>query len=103
VNGGIELCDDPQSGRPLRNDLAQALSAMLQESLFTSCKRLCVNFRIGKAIYLHILPDVLHREKFTLHWVLHSLDSNQKAERVTLSHGLLEVLKKRKKTTFRMF
>jgi hypothetical protein len=43
---------------------------------------------------LRILYDVLHRENFTLRWVPHSLDSNQKAERVTFSHRLLEVLKK---------
>jgi hypothetical protein len=84
----------------LRNDLAQALSATLQEYLFPSCKKFCVHFRIGKATCLRILRDVLHREKFTLHWIPHSLHSNQKAERMTLSHGLLEVLKKNEKDDF---
>jgi hypothetical protein len=45
---------------------------------------------------LRILHDNLHCENFTLRWIPHSRDSNQKAERVTLSHGLLEVLKKDK-------
>jgi hypothetical protein len=40
------------------------------------CKMHCVHFRIGKATCLRILHDVLHREKFTLRWVSHSLDSN---------------------------
>jgi hypothetical protein len=46
------------------------------------------------ATHLRILHDALHREKFNLRWVSHSLDSKQKAKRVTLSHGLLEFLKK---------
>jgi hypothetical protein len=50
---------------------------------------------------LHILFDALHREKFTLRWVPHFLDGNQKADRVTLSHGLLEVLKKDEQKDFR--
>jgi hypothetical protein len=47
-----------------------------------------------KITCLHILHDVLHLEKFKLLWIPHSLDSNQKTERVTLSHGLVEVLEK---------
>jgi hypothetical protein len=96
VNGRTELCNDSWSGRPLRNDLAQALSAMLQECSFASCKKLCVHFRIRTDMCLRILYDVLNREKFTLHWIPHPLDNNQRAERVTLSHWLLEVLKKDK-------
>jgi hypothetical protein len=49
---------------------------------------------------LRILHDVLHREKFILRWVPHSLDSNQKTERVTFSHGLLEILKKDDENNF---
>jgi hypothetical protein len=67
---------------------------MLQECLLTLCKRLYVHFWIEKATCLRILYDIMHRGKFILHWVPHSLDSNQNAERVTFSHGLLEVLKK---------
>jgi hypothetical protein len=49
---------------------------------------------------LRIMHNVLHREKFTLRWVPHSLNSNQNAERVTLSHGLFKVLKKDKENDF---
>jgi hypothetical protein len=35
----------------------------------------------------------LYREKFNLLWILHSMNRNQKAGRVTLSYELLEVLK----------
>jgi hypothetical protein len=94
INGRTKFYDNPRSRRPSHNDLAQALSALLQQCPFTSCKRLCVHFRIGKATCLCILHDVLYREKFTLRWVPHSLDNNQKAERVTFSHRLLEALKK---------
>jgi hypothetical protein len=100
VNRRTELCDDPRPGRPLRNYLVQALSAMLQECPFTPYKRLCVHFRIRMDTCLRILHDVLYREKFTLHWVPHSLDSNQTIERVILSHRLLEVLKKEEEKDF---
>jgi hypothetical protein len=43
---------------------------------------------------LRILHNILHLEKFNLHWDPHFLNNNQKIERVTLSHGLLEVLEK---------
>jgi hypothetical protein len=38
--GKTELFDDPWSGRPLQNDLADALSVMIQECHFTSYKHL---------------------------------------------------------------
>jgi hypothetical protein len=53
-----------------------------------------------KATCLRILHDVLYFEKFNLRWVPHSLDSNQKAERVTLSHRLLEILEKDEENDF---
>jgi hypothetical protein len=58
-------------------------------------------FRIGRAMCLHILHDVLHREKFTLRWVPHFLDRNQKAGRMTLSQELLQVLKEDEEKDFR--
>jgi hypothetical protein len=43
-----EFCNDPRPGRPLHCDLADTLDTMLQECYFTSCKKLCVRFRIGR-------------------------------------------------------
>jgi hypothetical protein len=67
-----ELCDDRPSGRPFQNDLADALRAMIQEFSFTSCKRLCIHFRLAKSICLHIWHDVLRLKKFNLRWFSHS-------------------------------
>jgi hypothetical protein len=90
------LFDDPQFGRFLQNDLADALRAMIQEFSFTSYKRLCTHFRLAKSTCLRILHDVFHLKKFSLRWVLHSLDDGQKAERVSLSTDFLMVFKKPK-------
>jgi hypothetical protein len=49
---------------------------------------------------LLILHDVLHLEYFNFRWVPHYLDSNQKAERVTFSHRLLEILEKVEESDF---
>jgi hypothetical protein len=93
LQGRTELFDNPRSGRPLQNDLGDALRGMLQEFPFTSCKRRCVHFRIAKATCLCILHDVLHSKKFNLRWVPHTLDDTQKAERVSFSADLVRVLK----------
>jgi hypothetical protein len=100
MQGRTELFDNPRSGRPLQNDLVDALCAMIQEFPFTSYKRLCIHFRIAKTTCLCILHDVLHVKKFNLWWVPHSLDDAQKAERVSLSTNLLRVLKENQKTGF---
>jgi hypothetical protein len=101
MQGRTELFDNTGSGRPLQNDLGDALRGMLQEFSFTSCKRLCVHFRIAKATCLRILHDVLHSKQFNLRWAPHSLDDTPKAERVSLSADLVRVLKENQKTGFR--
>jgi hypothetical protein len=46
------------------------------------------------------MHDILHFEKFNLRCAAQSLDSNREAERVTLSHELLEVLEKDEEKDF---
>jgi hypothetical protein len=86
------LYDDPRCGKYLSHDLAEAISSILKERPCLSCKVLCRHFRIVKWIYLRIIYDTLGITKFHLRWVLHALDTNQKAERVTLTYGILSVL-----------
>jgi hypothetical protein len=85
MQGRTEPFDNPRSRQSLQNDLADALRALIQEFPFTSCKRLCIHFRIAKNVCLHIRHDVLQVKKFNLRWVLHSVDQAQKVERVSLS------------------
>jgi transposase len=66
TQGRMESFDNPRFGRPLQNDLANALHAMIQEFLFTSCKRLYIHFRIAKTICLRILHTILQVKKFNL-------------------------------------
>jgi transposase len=84
-DGSTELSDDPRSGKPRRNDLAEAISSMLEERPFLSCKLLARHFRIAKVMCLCILREDLALEKFNLRWVPHTLDSTQKQNHVTFS------------------
>jgi hypothetical protein len=92
AEGRTSLHGDPRCERPLANDAAEALFFMLKETPYLSCKVLCRYFRNAKGTCLRILHDTLGRKKFHLHWVSHALDTNQKVERVTLSHGIPSVL-----------
>jgi hypothetical protein len=100
VEGRTSLCDNPRSGSPLSNDLAEAIGSMLKEKPFASCKVLCRHFRIAKTPCLRILHDNLGMKKFNLRWVRHALNSSQKAERVTLSHEILAVFESDRRTRF---
>jgi transposase len=95
-----ELSDDPRSGRPRRSDLAEAISSMLAERPFLSCKLLVRQFRIAKATCLRILREDLALQKFNLRWVSHRPDSTQKQNRVTFSRALLEVLRREQQNNF---
>jgi transposase len=98
--GRRDLFDDPRSGRPLTHDLSQAISSMLEERPFSSCKMLCRHFRIGKAMCLRILHDSLGLKKLHLRWVPHTLSANQKSERVTYSRLLAKALEKEQPNKF---
>jgi hypothetical protein len=100
MQGRTELFDDSQSGRPLQNDLVNALRAMIQEFPFTSHKRLYAHFRLAMSTCLCILYDVLRLKRFNLQWVQHSLDDAQKVERVSPSTDILKVLKEDQKNGF---
>jgi hypothetical protein len=91
AEGKTSLCDGPRSGRLLTTDFAEAISLMLKERLYLSRKLLCWHFRNAKGTRLPILHDALGMEKFHLRWVPHTLDTNQKAERVTLLHATLSI------------
>jgi hypothetical protein len=58
-HGITDLFDDPRPGRPLTNDLGRAIGSVLEDRPFSSCKVRCRHFRIGKAMCLHILHDML--------------------------------------------
>jgi hypothetical protein len=67
---------------------------------YFSCKVLGRHFRIAKGTCLRILHHTDSMEKFHLRWVSHTLDTNQKVERVILSHGVLSVLPRVRSTGF---
>jgi hypothetical protein len=83
AEGRTLLYDSPRCGRPLTNNFAEAISSMLKQRPYLSCKVLCRRFHIAKGTCLQILHDTISINKFHLRWVPHALDTNQKAERVT--------------------
>jgi hypothetical protein len=73
---------------------------MLKERPYLSCKVLCRHFRIATGACLRILHDWLGMTKDHLRWVSTVMDTNQKAERVSLPHGILSVLQSVRFTGF---
>jgi hypothetical protein len=53
--GRIDFGDDPRPGRPLFDDLTQAIATMIEECPFISCKILCRYLRIRRQMCLRIL------------------------------------------------
>jgi histone-lysine N-methyltransferase SETMAR len=99
-DGRTELGDDPRSGRPQKSDLAEAISVMLEERPFTSCKFLARHFRIAKSTCTKILRKDLGLHKFNLRWVPHTLDETQKRNRVTLCSQLLTIFQQDQQNNF---
>jgi hypothetical protein len=98
LQGRTTLFDDPRYGRPLTQDLAEAVRSMLAQRPFTSRKVLCRHFRIAETTYLWILHDESGLQKFHLRCVPHALSSNQKSTRISHSSLLLEVLEEAQRT-----
>jgi hypothetical protein len=100
TEGRTLLYGDLSCGRPLANDLTEASPSMLKKRPYLSCKVRCRYFPIEKEACFQILRDTLGVNRFHLRWVPHALDTNQKAERVTLSYGILSVLQNVRPTRF---
>jgi hypothetical protein len=92
-----ELFDDLRSGRPLQNDHADALRAMIQEFPFVSCRRLCMHFGLVKSTCLCILHDVLRLKKFDLRWVASLSTTLERSNGCHFPRLLRKFLKKIKK------
>jgi transposase len=68
-DGRTELSDDPRFGRPQRSDLSEAVSSMLEERPFLSCKLLARHFRIAKTTCSRILrEDLALKSKIVSHF-----------------------------------
>jgi hypothetical protein len=50
AQGRTSLYDDPRCGIPLTNDLTEAISSVLKERSYLSCKIFCRHFRITKGL-----------------------------------------------------
>jgi hypothetical protein len=100
VQERTELVDDPRSGPPLPNGLAEALRAMPQECHFLLYKILCSHFKLAMAMCLQRLYDVLLLKKFNLRCYVPTLDSNQKAEHGAHSSELVEMLTSQERKVF---
>jgi hypothetical protein len=96
------LYHDLSCGRTLTNDLAEAISSMLKERRYLSCKVFCWHFRIAQEAYFRILRHTVGMKRFHLRWVPMPWTriTNQTADRVTLSHGILSVLQSVRSTGF---
>jgi hypothetical protein len=91
-DGRTEPEDDPKSGSPGKNDLADPVSPMLEKRPFPSSMVLARHFRVANAPCRRIVHDDLGLKKFYVPWVPHTLDSISKHNCVTLSRERLQLL-----------
>jgi transposase len=99
MQGRTEPFDDPRSSRPLQNDRADALHAMIQEFPVTLCKRLCTDFRLAKSTCSRILHNVLCLKSSIYDALAFSRWRSQGRTGVTF-HGPFDVLKEDEKNGF---
>jgi transposase len=96
LQGRTTLFDDLRSGRPLTQDLAEAVRSMLAKRPFTLCKVLSRHFRIAETTCLWILHDELGLQKFHLRRVSPALSSNQESDGSLIRVSSSRSLKKHK-------
>jgi hypothetical protein len=99
-DGSDDLFDLALSGRLSRSDLAAPIQSLLQQFPFISCKVLFCKLKIGKATCLSVLHDDLDLKKFSLRYVPHSLEADQKRSRVELSGEHLHMLEQNSQYEF---
>jgi hypothetical protein len=88
-----DLEDEPKSGQPKTIDLLDPMAKLPREKPFPSCQAICRRMNIPKTTCLRVLHEELGLSKFYSRWVPNTINANQMAERVTLSHQLLQVLR----------
>jgi hypothetical protein len=78
-----DLKDEPKSGRSKKTDLVDPIAELLSEQRFTSYKAICWRSKIPRLACLPMLYEELGLAKFDLRSLIHTLDANPMAERVT--------------------
>jgi hypothetical protein len=76
AEGGTSLYGDLKCEKFLINDSAEAISSMLKDRPYLSCKVLCRRFRIAKRTCLQILHDTPSMKKGHFRSVFRALDTN---------------------------
>jgi hypothetical protein len=99
VNRRITLVNDPQPGRPPRNDCCESLRTLTDETSFISFKRTCQTLRIPKTTCLRVSHEDLGFRKCYLRWFPHSMRENEAQCWFTFSEELVQVVRHAKETT----
>jgi hypothetical protein len=89
--GGRDATDSPKAGRP-RSDIAEAVSHILSEQLFSSTTYLAAQLQTSRDLVKKTLVEVLGMTTFSLRWVSHELTVAQKRQGVADSRRLLQTL-----------
>jgi hypothetical protein len=98
VNGRIALEDNSRLGRAPRSDLCEFLRALIDETHFISCKRMCQKLWIPTTTCLPVLHEDLGFRKRCLRWISHLMTENEAQCRVTFFEELLQVMCHAKET-----
>lgn len=90
--GNHSLFDKVRSGRPLKNDLIDPISHIMEEDPYISTKKLAKKLNVAKQTIKRILIEELHMVKINFKWVPYTLNENIRKQRIEMAKKLLHFL-----------
>ena len=89
-----DLRDRARSGRPKDPNLADRVSAALEEEPYSSARHIATLLGASKSSVIDVLKGDLALQYFNLRWVPHQLTAEQRQARVTTSRALIGLLRR---------
>lgn len=83
--GNHSLFDKVRSGRPLKNDLIDPISHIMEEDPYISTKKLAKKLNVAKQTIKRILIEELHMVKINFKWVPYTLNENIRKQRIEMA------------------
>jgi histone-lysine N-methyltransferase SETMAR len=89
--GQATVEDETRSGRPAETDLSAAVLAFLEKEPHSSARQISKALCSPRITIDRILHNVLGLRFFVSRWIPHRLSPSQKAQRVEMSRGMIEL------------
>ena len=88
----FSIFDKKRSGRPLKNELVDPISNLLEEDPYISTKKLAKKLNVDKKTVKRVLIEELHMVKIYFKWIPYNLTDKIRAKRIEIATQLLNFL-----------